>query len=442
MYPEFTPDVRAAMVEEAERFMDQVLWRGSGTLSELFTATDRFVPAALRPIYGQDLLVAGDGRRARASSIRGRRKGILSLAGPLTALSAPQHSRPIARGLFVLQTTAVPGAATRRRRAWPCVQINVAGCHPDNPGEIRTAFVRPDLSRVSPDLRSDRVRTGADGRHRPLPGNRVWACRWTRPGSWWGRTSDGPFTGPGRAGRLPRRKRGRCATASPARCSGSSRPEPSARGDACERQSGRRRRWRATAAEYGSCCISIVRRPSFSVTTSRALSREGVQDASAVFTARSAQGGGQHAAGSGAGEPGAGGARPASAAVVPAHADERHTSTEVLARRWLHLAHSRAASWGTRSCGPRRRSSRASTTPPGGPATSTTGGSVAFTPATARLARASRWGVASPSTSSSGTTSRCPSLIRRCTVVSSTVTGPTTPLASASAISGRSARAL
>jgi hypothetical protein len=90
LYPEFTPDVRAAMVEEAERFVDQVLWRGSGTLPELFTTTDRYVPAALQPIYGQD-------------PDPGRRQGILSLAGPLAALSAPQHSRPVARGLFVLQ---------------------------------------------------------------------------------------------------------------------------------------------------------------------------------------------------------------------------------------------------------------------------------------------------------------------------------------------------
>ena len=102
LYPEFTPDVRAAMVEEAERFVDQVLWRGSGTLSELFTATDRFVPAALRPIYGQDLLVSGDGD-GPSQLDPGRRQGILSLTGPLTSLSAPQHSRPIARGLFVLQ---------------------------------------------------------------------------------------------------------------------------------------------------------------------------------------------------------------------------------------------------------------------------------------------------------------------------------------------------
>ena len=102
LFPEFTADVRAAMVDEAGRFVDQVLWRGSGTLSELFTASDRFVPPALRPIYGDDIVMAGDGDGPSQLDPR-RRKGILSLPGPLTVLSAPQHSRPIGRGLFILQ---------------------------------------------------------------------------------------------------------------------------------------------------------------------------------------------------------------------------------------------------------------------------------------------------------------------------------------------------
>ena len=178
---------------------------------------------------------AGGGRRGRPEPARSRappghpvaaRAADGAVGAAALASDCPRSVRPA--------TTAVPGASTspagRGHASNRCGR-----CHPDNPGEIRAAFVRPNLSRVSSDLRSDRVRTGTDGRHWPLPGNR-------------GRLAGGLVRGTDRVGRgrpvhgtgenstiaSPRARR--CATASPARCSGSSRPAPKSSADRCERR--------------------------------------------------------------------------------------------------------------------------------------------------------------------------------------------------------------
>jgi hypothetical protein len=92
-FPEFTPDLAAAMQQELDAFIDERLSAGDGTLASLLSGTSSTVPPMLAPVYGEHLSAAGVDAA--------RRRGILSLPGVLAYHSADQHSGPIERGLLV-----------------------------------------------------------------------------------------------------------------------------------------------------------------------------------------------------------------------------------------------------------------------------------------------------------------------------------------------------
>ena len=107
VFPEFTPEVAAAMQEELDAFIDAKVNTGQGTFVSLLTDTSTYIPAALAPIYGAELSTPGGVPTLDPL----RRRGILSLPGFLTYHSADQHSGPVERGLLVrrqLFCTAVP----------------------------------------------------------------------------------------------------------------------------------------------------------------------------------------------------------------------------------------------------------------------------------------------------------------------------------------------
>ena len=97
VFPELVPAVVDAMQEEVDAFIDAKVNAGQGTFLSLLTETSTHIPAALAPIYGNDLTSPGGVPTLDPK----RRRGIVSLPGVLTYHSAFQHSGPIERGLTV-----------------------------------------------------------------------------------------------------------------------------------------------------------------------------------------------------------------------------------------------------------------------------------------------------------------------------------------------------
>ena len=107
LFPEFTPGLKADLDQELELFLGYVLGEGGGTLSSLFGASVTFANArVLGSIYAFDYPggappLPADGSFAQLSLDPALRRGVLSLAGWLSAHSPVHRSSPVDRGLAV-----------------------------------------------------------------------------------------------------------------------------------------------------------------------------------------------------------------------------------------------------------------------------------------------------------------------------------------------------
>jgi hypothetical protein len=139
----FDDAVRAALVEETDRFIDQVLWRGDAKLTTLLTAPWSFVNTLTAPLYGARVSSA---ELVRTELDPQQRAGVLTHASVLAHLAKADESSPIKRGAFVRNrllcqhlvtpNDAVPplppiaeGLTTRQRIAAHTSNATCAGCH-------------------------------------------------------------------------------------------------------------------------------------------------------------------------------------------------------------------------------------------------------------------------------------------------------------------------
>lgn len=95
LFPAFTPALRQSWQEGLRTFVDDVLWNGTGTLTELLTRRALAVDAAMAPIYGVTpplgMVMVDAPERA----------GILTQPGLMALLAHPDQSAPVRRGKFV-----------------------------------------------------------------------------------------------------------------------------------------------------------------------------------------------------------------------------------------------------------------------------------------------------------------------------------------------------
>jgi hypothetical protein len=96
----FGKEERAAMSAEVDRFVEHVVFDGTGTFDELLTSSVTYPDDVLAPIYGADLLEPTHAGAAVHLDPRSR-KGILSLPGFLTVHSTADRTNPVDRGVFV-----------------------------------------------------------------------------------------------------------------------------------------------------------------------------------------------------------------------------------------------------------------------------------------------------------------------------------------------------
>ena len=101
-YPGFGAPLRAALLHEAERMTEDVVFNGAGTLDALLQAPNTFLNAALATFYGvgTPTRVDTDGF-GRASFPDPGRRGLLGLGAVLATHARPNSGSPIHRGKLV-----------------------------------------------------------------------------------------------------------------------------------------------------------------------------------------------------------------------------------------------------------------------------------------------------------------------------------------------------
>jgi hypothetical protein len=101
IYPAFSPAIAASMGGELDRYFDEVLWSGSGSLRELFTSTQSFVDPNLAALYG--VAAPGGASGFAPVTLDGKtRRGVMTRAGFLAVHADTDSSGPVPRGVFVL----------------------------------------------------------------------------------------------------------------------------------------------------------------------------------------------------------------------------------------------------------------------------------------------------------------------------------------------------
>jgi hypothetical protein len=101
VYPEFA-SVSESIEQESRAFIDEVLTRSTGTLSELLTADWTIVDPKLAAIYG--VPAAAEGQRTSLASVA--RRGILNQAAFLSVFASNNGSHPVFRGVALMRRLA------------------------------------------------------------------------------------------------------------------------------------------------------------------------------------------------------------------------------------------------------------------------------------------------------------------------------------------------
>jgi hypothetical protein len=101
-YPNFSDAVRSAMVEEAHRFLDDIIWTRDADVREIYTADYTFVNATLAPSYGATAAVGGDWSKVIWDPAKhGPRSGYLTMGAFLARASHAVTTSPTRRGTFI-----------------------------------------------------------------------------------------------------------------------------------------------------------------------------------------------------------------------------------------------------------------------------------------------------------------------------------------------------
>jgi hypothetical protein len=96
VFPEFTPQLAAAMIEETRSFLQRVLAAPTPSLKHVTQATESLVSEGLRSIYGLDKVNASGPTPLDPS----QRLGIFTQPGVIVSHSGPSTTRLVKRGVF------------------------------------------------------------------------------------------------------------------------------------------------------------------------------------------------------------------------------------------------------------------------------------------------------------------------------------------------------
>jgi mono/diheme cytochrome c family protein len=141
-FPQMTPALRAAMVDEARLFFDSIL-RENRSLKTFIDGDYSFLNETLASIYGLEKSVSGPALR-QVTLTNENRGGILSMPGVLATTSFPNRTSPVNRGVWVLEQ--VLGEHV------PPPPANVPSLEKQDPKKVSalTLRQRTELHRVDP----------------------------------------------------------------------------------------------------------------------------------------------------------------------------------------------------------------------------------------------------------------------------------------------------
>ncbi|MEP7049607.1 MAG: DUF1592 domain-containing protein [Pseudomonadota bacterium] len=98
-YPTFKPGMGALFRQETEKFLDEVVWKGSGDLVGIFTAPYTFVNGPLATFYGLPGITGDAFQKVMLDG--SRRAGLLTQASILTVTTPGSRTDPVVRGKWV-----------------------------------------------------------------------------------------------------------------------------------------------------------------------------------------------------------------------------------------------------------------------------------------------------------------------------------------------------
>lgn len=101
LFPGFGEDIKAAMLEETMRLIDDVVFEQDDSVMTLFDSDTTFVNDDLAELYGVEV-PEGVWQRVMLPAAEGR-LGVLTHAGWLAMMSHPNVNSPTRRGLFVME---------------------------------------------------------------------------------------------------------------------------------------------------------------------------------------------------------------------------------------------------------------------------------------------------------------------------------------------------
>ena len=101
MFPQMTPEMRSAMVEEARLFFESIV-RENQSVVRFVDSDYTFLNGTLAKLYGLEKSVKGPQMR-KIKLTNPNRGGILGMPGPLATTSFPNRTSPVRRGVWVLE---------------------------------------------------------------------------------------------------------------------------------------------------------------------------------------------------------------------------------------------------------------------------------------------------------------------------------------------------
>lgn len=142
VFPEFTPQMAAAVVEETRAFLNQQLSAAAPRLKDVTQSTQSFVSATIAPLYG----IKNPAKSGPTQLDPTQRLGIFSLPGVIASHSGPTTTRLVKRGVFFVRkvmcmplglppagvNTTLPmttGKTERQRVEGATASAQCQGCH-------------------------------------------------------------------------------------------------------------------------------------------------------------------------------------------------------------------------------------------------------------------------------------------------------------------------
>jgi hypothetical protein len=101
LFPTYTRSLGPLFREETERFIDSVVWEGTGNFATLFNASYTFVNGPLATFYGLPG-VTGD-QFQRVERDPSKRLGLLTHASVLASTTPGSRNNPVVRGKFIYE---------------------------------------------------------------------------------------------------------------------------------------------------------------------------------------------------------------------------------------------------------------------------------------------------------------------------------------------------